>query len=288
MARTGLLVVTSLSKIAISLSAARKHVLGTLYVQLYSPFLQTRPTPTFSKAITAIYVSSMRWCRDIDVRIIVGNLKPNNTKKFNKSIDVLLFDNCFPTEDAAKVSNSYASASVVNLPAEDATTSDEVPAPIVKFDFDDTGSQEECSVYDNVVLGGTFDRLHVGHKILLTEAIIRARKRLVVGVTDESIVKGRLKPFFLFSYLLLFFTGKTLFELILPVQQRIENVIEFLNSVDNTLIYDVVPIYDPFGPTKTDPNLDVMHFTLIDCPHNHIILNFDLLLCSWSLSARKP
>lgn len=264
MARTGLLVVTSLSKIAISLSAARKHVLGTLYVQLYSPFLQTRPTPTFSKAITAIYVSSMRWCRDIDVRIIVGNLKPNNTKKFNKSIDVLLFDNCFPTEDAAKVSNSYASASVVKIPAEDAitSTSDEVPAPIVKFDFDDTGSQEECTVYDNVVLGGTFDRLHIGHKILLTEAIIRARKRLVVGVTDESIVKGSLKhglcPSDYFNVQI--FTGKTLFELILPVQQRIKNVIEFLNSVDNTLIYEVVPIYDPFGPTKTDPNLDVRPF----------------------------
>lgn len=262
MARTGLLVVTSLSKIAISLVAARKHVLGTLYVQLYSPFLQTHQTPTFSKAITAIYASSMRWCRDVDVRIIVGNLKPNNIKKFSKSIDVLLFDNCFPTEDAAKVSNSYSSASVVKLPADDVTTtstSDDVPAPIVKFDFDDTGSQEDITVYDNVVLGGTFDRLHTGHKILLTEAIIRARKRLVVGVTDESIVKGRLKhgPGPCDNINLLCFTGKTLFELILPVQQRIENVIEFLNSVDNTLIYDVVPIYDPFGPTKTDPNLDV-------------------------------
>jgi phosphopantetheine adenylyltransferase / dephospho-CoA kinase len=42
--------------------------------------------------------------------------------------------------------------------------------------------------YNTVVLGGTFDRLHVGHKILLSEAALRAQKRLVVGVTDVNMI----------------------------------------------------------------------------------------------------
>jgi bifunctional ADP-heptose synthase (sugar kinase/adenylyltransferase) len=42
--------------------------------------------------------------------------------------------------------------------------------------------------YNTVVLGGTFDRLHVGHKILLSEAALRAKKRLVVGVTDVNMI----------------------------------------------------------------------------------------------------
>lgn len=42
--------------------------------------------------------------------------------------------------------------------------------------------------YNSVVLGGTFDRLHVGHKILLSEAAMRAQKRLVVGVTDVNMI----------------------------------------------------------------------------------------------------
>jgi phosphopantetheine adenylyltransferase / dephospho-CoA kinase len=42
--------------------------------------------------------------------------------------------------------------------------------------------------YNTVVLGGTFDRLHVGHKILLSEAALRAHKRLVVGVTDVNMI----------------------------------------------------------------------------------------------------
>ena len=35
-------------------------------------------------------------------------------------------------------------------------------------------------------LGGTFDRLHPGHKVLLTVACLVASERLVVGITDYS------------------------------------------------------------------------------------------------------
>lgn len=192
MARTGLLVVTSLSKIAISLTAARNHVLKTLYIQLYSPFNHTRPTPTFSKAISTIYTTSLRWCNDIDVRIIIGNLKANTPKKFTKSIDVLLFDNCFPVSETSRVSASFGNANIINLDDNGSAAgkaSTETPTKIIKFDFDETGTPDECTVYDNVVLGGTFDRLHIGHKILLTEAALRAKKRLVVGVTDVNMVK---------------------------------------------------------------------------------------------------
>lgn len=46
--------------------------------------------------------------------------------------------------------------------------------------------------YKSVVLGGTFDRLHIGHKILLSEAALRAQKRLVVGVTDVNMIASML------------------------------------------------------------------------------------------------
>lgn len=54
-----------------------------------------------------------------------------------------------------------------------------------------------------------------------------------------------------------FFSAKILHELIQPVNQRISEVRDFLTDIDGTLTYDIVPIQDPFGPTKTDPKLDV-------------------------------
>jgi hypothetical protein len=39
--------------------------------------------------------------------------------------------------------------------------------------------------FDNVVLGGTFDHIHSGHKILLTMSALLASKRLFCGVSGE-------------------------------------------------------------------------------------------------------
>lgn len=53
-------------------------------------------------------------------------------------------------------------------------------------------------------------------------------------------------------------------ELILPVETRMCDVRNFLMAIDNTLTYEVVPIQDPFGPTQTDPDLDVNKLTVIN------------------------
>ncbi|KAK2717779.1 hypothetical protein QYM36_006539 [Artemia franciscana] len=89
------------------------------------------------------------------------------------------------------------------------------------------------------VLGGTFDSIHVGHKLLLSEAPLRCSNSLTVGITDGSMIEG-----------------KTLFELIRPVNERIEYVKKFLKLIAPSLCTKIVPIYDPFGPSISDPNLE--------------------------------
>lgn len=54
------------------------------------------------------------------------------------------------------------------------------------------------------------------------------------------------------------FLGKLLWELIQPCNQRISNVKEFLEDVDSSITYDVVPITDMYGPTKEDPSLEMI------------------------------
>ncbi|KAL1137624.1 hypothetical protein AAG570_009320 [Ranatra chinensis] len=99
----------------------------------------------------------------------------------------------------------------------------------------------DLRVYDNIVLGGTFDRLHSGHKILLSEAVIRCNKKLTVGVTDTEMLKT-----------------KKLWELIEPCEIRIEKVRHFLEDIEPNLEYDVIPISDMYGPTKSDPSFEML------------------------------
>jgi glycerol-3-phosphate cytidylyltransferase-like family protein len=44
---------------------------------------------------------------------------------------------------------------------------------------------EDRVVYNVVALGGTFDHLHAGHKLLLTMGIFLAAKKLIIGVSCE-------------------------------------------------------------------------------------------------------
>lgn len=52
--------------------------------------------------------------------------------------------------------------------------------------------------------------------------------------------------------------AKKLPELVLPLESRLKDVREFLDDIDNSLTYEIVPIQDPFGPTATDSNLDLI------------------------------
>lgn len=47
-------------------------------------------------------------------------------------------------------------------------------------------------------------------------------------------------------------------ELIFPIEKRIADIKDFLEGIDSTLIYEIVQIDDPIGPTATDPFLEMI------------------------------
>lgn len=226
MANTGLLIITKLSKIVSSLSAAKTHVQKTLYIQ-FQPHTKTQ-SPIYSSAVAKIYALSVVDCNHLDVRVILSNLKHNHTTKLRKPVDVLIFDDV--NHETKTFTDKYSISNVIKL--QNSENSQEI---------DEQSEEVDCQVYNNVVLGGTFDRLHVGHKILLSEAVLRAKLRLVVGVTDTNMIQGKKLP-----------------ELILPVSERIKEVEDFLTDIDESLNYEIVPIQDPFGPTKSDTDMQAI------------------------------
>lgn len=52
--------------------------------------------------------------------------------------------------------------------------------------------------------------------------------------------------------------AKKLPELVQPLPMRLTNVCRFLGEIDDTLLLDVMAIEDSYGPTRTDPNLDLI------------------------------
>ncbi|KAJ3180640.1 hypothetical protein HDU87_001753 [Geranomyces variabilis] len=98
--------------------------------------------------------------------------------------------------------------------------------------------------YENVAMGGTFDHLHGGHKILLTAAVWLTRQRLVCGVMDLDPPRLAKKK------------GAKYIE---SLDTRIDAVKRFLNLIRREqLQYDIVPIADEYGPTRTDPNIQAI------------------------------
>lgn len=193
MARTGLLVVTNLSKIRRSLTAVKKYVSKTLYIQLYTGEMSWvnsyRPLASFGNYAARIYSTSLRTCDELDVIVIVGNLRDNalwnQTKSVTKPVDVLLFDQRFSRDETSQFTSRYNTNNIIEFSKTD-------------LDSDESDHGSDCDslsldpndAVESVVLGGTFDRLHQGHKLLLTEAVLRSTKRVVIGVTDETMIRS--------------------------------------------------------------------------------------------------
>ncbi|CAI5439833.1 unnamed protein product [Caenorhabditis angaria] len=103
-------------------------------------------------------------------------------------------------------------------------------------------SGESSKKFKKVVLGGTFDRLHNGHKVLLTKAAQISTEQVVIGVTEKNMIEK-----------------KSLFELIEPVSYRMEKVREFVEDIgEKGLKCLTEPIIDPFGPSTRIADLEAI------------------------------
>lgn len=95
-------------------------------------------------------------------------------------------------------------------------------------------------VYQHVVLGGTFDHLHNGHKTLLQKALSLGR-RVTVGVTTDSYVVEKEYVLSLKSH-----------------ADRAHELHEYLKNIDKHHAVTIIPLSDIYGTTLTDRSIDAI------------------------------
>lgn len=288
---TGLLVLTSPLhtlplRIAPVLTSAAQVVERTLYVHLHPGLnlgssAQVRPVyippvVDLSCFISRLYSNAADICGHLDVRVLLTNVRaqPGNgpgigsnivanpfpfPQSLSHSPEVVLTDYTLQDPSQSKLVaqclQMYAGHCYVCNPGlrsvllqpkmQDLESSGRKEKCELREDAEENedersakGEGEPIETFSDVVVGGTFDRLHSAHKTLLNISCLLANRRFLIGVSDKELLKN-----------------KVLKELIEPYSQRVKRLEEFLHDVKPSLEFEIVPLFDPFGPSITDPQL---------------------------------
>ncbi|XP_016380496.1 bifunctional coenzyme A synthase-like [Sinocyclocheilus rhinocerous] len=221
---TGILVLTSPLhvlplRIAPVLTSAAQVVERTLYVHLHpglnlSTGGQVRPVyippvVDLCALISRLYSNAADICAHLDVRVLLSNVRAQSVvlsgssgpfptpQTLSHSPEVVLTD--FPIQDSGQSSlvtqclQKYAGHCYVCNP----TLSSVLLYPRLKEveEDDDRGGSgaqlKPLETFSDVVVGGTFDRLHGAHKTLLNISCLMANRRFVIGVCDQELLKKK-------------------------------------------------------------------------------------------------
>lgn len=99
-----------------------------------------------------------------------------------------------------------------------------------------------------VGLGGTFDHLHIGHRLMLTLAVLLGRDKIIIGITEEGMLEG-----------------KEFMDRIESYEERKQKVMSYMCSLKKDLASDVLveiePLKDRYGPTILLEKMDCIIIT---------------------------
>ncbi len=94
--------------------------------------------------------------------------------------------------------------------------------------------------FDRVAVGGTFDRLHRGHRHLLKKAF-EVGEIVIIGLTTDEFLQGYPKEHPVSSYVF-----------------RRRQLHAFLGTLGVVRRATIVPLNDAFGPAATDESIDAL------------------------------
>ena len=99
-------------------------------------------------------------------------------------------------------------------------------------------NEEVVQILDKVGMGGTFDHLHEGHKLLISTALSLS-KNVVIGLTSESLLKK-----------------KKYFSKMQSYDERKKAIISYVSQTSDISRVEIVKLEDPYGPPIHERNYE--------------------------------
>ncbi|KAI0273580.1 Nucleotidylyl transferase [Gloeopeniophorella convolvens] len=190
------------------------------------------------RLLTYVYVQATAIAQELDkvllqVDVLLRGFDEDLPEDFGKDFEVVIRieGDCIPVPLPQSV---MALRTAWSKPGDRALDGERTPGSPV-------APAVEPSSYPVVALGGTFDHLHAGHKILLSMAAWIADEKVIVGVTDDALL-----------------TTKENREVLEDLPERMRVVRRFMELFKPGPVYDIVPISDVYGPTGTEPNIQAL------------------------------
>ena len=94
--------------------------------------------------------------------------------------------------------------------------------------------------FKTVGVGGTFDELHRGHRVLLEKAF-EVGDRVMIGLCSDAFVKKLGKPHMTASY-----------------NERLKDLKAFLTNLNIAERAEIAPLDDPFGTAATNTSIEAI------------------------------
>ncbi len=98
--------------------------------------------------------------------------------------------------------------------------------------------------YKQTCIGGTFDHMHLGHKLVLTQACLVTSELIHVGITGDALLQK-----------------KSFAEFLEPFEVRKQRVLKFIGVLYPHVKVNIFELVDPVGLAGVDPNIEACILT---------------------------